>query len=85
VAADSFNRRLERMCRRETFSIFVTQLHLRAADWTGQVLEFQGIVSVLTSDWQTAKSICSQGIPLAVSQVTNFNAFAGFGTQRPIL
>jgi hypothetical protein len=25
------------------------------------------------------------GIPLAVSQVTNFNAFAGFGTQRPNL
>ena len=25
------------------------------------------------------------GIPLAVTQVTNFNAFAGFGTQRPNL
>ena len=23
------------------------------------------------------------GIPLAVTQTTNFNAFAGFGTQRP--
>jgi hypothetical protein len=23
------------------------------------------------------------GLPLAVTQVTNFNAFAGFGTQRP--
>ena len=25
------------------------------------------------------------GVPLAVTQVTNFNAFAGFGTQRPNL
>ena len=25
------------------------------------------------------------GLPLAVSQTTNFNAFAGFGTQRPNL
>jgi len=25
------------------------------------------------------------GLPLAVTQVTNFNAFAGFGTQRPNL
>jgi hypothetical protein len=23
------------------------------------------------------------GLPLAVTQITNFNAFAGFGTQRP--
>jgi hypothetical protein len=25
------------------------------------------------------------GLPLAISQITNFNAFAGFGTQRPNL
>ena len=25
------------------------------------------------------------GIPVAVTQITNFNAFAGFGTQRPNL
>ena len=27
----------------------------------------------------------ASGIPLAISQITNFNAFAGFGTQRPNL
>jgi hypothetical protein len=34
--------------------------------------------------WQLAGIATLQwGIPVAVTQVTNFNAFAGFGTQRP--
>jgi hypothetical protein len=33
--------------------------------------EFAGVVQL------------QSGLPLAVTQVTNFNAFAGFGTQRP--
>jgi len=36
--------------------------------------------------WELAGVIQLQsGMPLAVTQVTNFNAFAGFGTQRPNL
>src|SRR6185312_16731947 len=34
-------------------------------------LEFAGVITL------------QSGLPLAVTQVTNFNAFAGFGTQRP--
>jgi len=34
--------------------------------------------------WQLAAILTLQsGMPLAVTQNTNFNAFAGFGTQRP--
>jgi len=33
--------------------------------------EFAGVITM------------QSGLPLAVTQVTNFNAFAGFGTQRP--
>jgi hypothetical protein len=36
--------------------------------------------------WELAGVIQLQsGIPLAITQVTTFNAFAGFGTQRPNL
>ena len=35
-------------------------------------------------DWELSGVVTLQsGIPLAMTQVTNFNSFAGFGTQRP--
>jgi len=38
----------------------------------------------LPRDWTVAGIFTMQsGLPLPVTQVTNFNAFAGFGTQRP--
>ena len=38
------------------------------------------------SDWTLATVVTLQsGMPIAVTQTTNFNAFAGFGTQRPNL
>jgi len=33
----------------------------------------------------TGVAMLQSGLPLAVTQATNFNAFAGFGTQRPNL
>jgi hypothetical protein len=40
----------------------------------------------LARDWSIAGVVTLQsGIPVAVIQSTNFNAFAGFGTQRPNL
>jgi len=34
--------------------------------------------------WQlTGMMTLQSGVPLALTQITNFNAFAGFGTQRP--
>jgi hypothetical protein len=45
-----------------------------------------GFVGALARDWMVTGVVTLQsGIPLAVTQQTNFNAFAGFGTQRPNL
>ncbi|HSM86726.1 MAG TPA: TonB-dependent receptor [Candidatus Limnocylindrales bacterium] len=45
-----------------------------------------GWVGTLTDGWQIAGVISIQsGLPLAITQATNFNAFAGYGVQRPNL
>jgi hypothetical protein len=68
--ADSFNRRLERdLSTGDIPNVFV-------ASFTYDLplgFEFAGVIQL------------QSGIPLAVTQATNFNAFAGFGTQRPNL
>lgn len=39
---------------------------------------------MLTRDWSLTGVLTLQsGMPIAVTQATNHNAFAGFGTQRP--
>ena len=46
----------------------------------------RGILGALASDWTLTGLLTLQsGIPIAVTQTTNNNAFAGFGTQRPNL
>jgi hypothetical protein len=48
--------------------------------------EGSGFFGALVRDWMVTGVVTLQsGIPLAVTQQTNFNAFAGFGTQRPNL
>jgi hypothetical protein len=68
--ADSFNRKLERdLSNGDIPNVF-------AASFTYELpygFELAGVVQL------------QSGIPLAVTQATNFNAFAGFGTQRPNL
>ena len=45
-----------------------------------------GWLGALGRDWSVSGIVTLQtGVPVAVTQVTNFNAFAGFGTQRPNL
>jgi Carboxypeptidase regulatory-like domain/TonB dependent receptor len=45
-----------------------------------------GVVGALANGWTiTGIGTMQSGVPIAVTQVTNFNAFAGFGTQRPNL
>ncbi len=52
----------------------------------GRAYEGHGILGALGRDWTLATLVTLQsGIPVAVTQTTNFNAFAGFGTQRPNL
>ncbi len=42
------------------------------------------VAGKLAAGWEVAGIVSLQsGLPLAVTQVTNFNSFAGFGTQRP--
>ena len=83
--ADSYNRapRARRLDRRHP-----AQLRRRASSGTcrGAAAGDQphGLAGALLSGWQLAAIVTLQsGIPLAVTQATNFNAFAGFGTQRP--
>lgn len=68
--ADSFNRRLER----DYSNGDIPHVLVAHAIW-----EIPRTGGVTVSAIATLQS----GVPLAVTQVTNFNAFAGFGTQRP--
>jgi hypothetical protein len=46
----------------------------------------RGVVGAILRDWSVSAIVTLQsGLPLVVTQATNFNAFAGFGTQRPNL
>ncbi|CAA9414107.1 MAG: Oar protein [uncultured Pyrinomonadaceae bacterium] len=81
--ADSYNRRLERdVSNGDIPNVFVASFTYdfdffrNTRRLTGKFLKgwsINGIINV------------QSGIPLAITQVTNFNAFAGFGTQRPNL
>jgi hypothetical protein len=75
--ADSFNRRLERdLSTGDIPNVFVASFTYELPFGRGKKyggFELAGVVQL------------QSGIPLAVTQVTNFNAFAGFGTQRPNL
>lgn len=81
--ADSFNRKLERdLSTGDIPNVFV-------ASFTYDFNFFKntkGAVKKILNGWSAGGIINVQsGIPLAVTQTTNFNAFAGFGTQRPNL
>lgn len=84
-AADSFNRRLEKDVSTgnipHTFSSgFVYELpwgHKRA-------FALPRWLDAVAGGWQVAGIVRLQtGSPIAVTQATNLNAFAGFGIQRP--
>lgn len=68
--ADSFNRRLER----DVSTGDIPNVMVAHAIW-----ELPKTSGLTLSAIFTLQS----GIPLAVTQLTNFNSFAGFGTQRP--
>lgn len=68
--ADSFNRKGER----DDSTGDIPHLFVSSAIWEP------------AANWTLAGIVTLQsGIPVAVTQATNFNAFAGFGTQRPNL
>jgi hypothetical protein len=83
--ANGFNRRLDRDVSNGDIP------NATAVSWTyelpvgrGHMVNPSGVAGKFTNGWQIAGIVSIQsGIPLAVTQATNFNSFAGFGTQRP--
>lgn len=85
--ADSFNRRLER----DYSTGDIPHVFVASAVWdlpwgVNRGRQASGIVGGLINDWTVTGVVTLQsGVPLAIGQTTNNNAFAGFGTQRPNL
>jgi hypothetical protein len=84
-AADSFNKRLEKDVSTGNMphilsSGFVYELPFGR----GRARPLSGWKDALAGGWQLAGILRAQsGSPVAVTQATNLNAFAGFGIQRP--
>jgi hypothetical protein len=68
-AADSFDRALER----DHSTGDIPHVFVASGVWTFRDWTLSGILTL------------QSGMPVAVTQATNFNAFAGFGIQRPNL
>jgi hypothetical protein len=85
--ADSFNRSLERdYSTGDIPNYFVSSLIWEIPVGRGRPHELHGLWGVLANDWTTNGIVTLQsGMPIAITQATNFNAFAGFGVQRPTL
>jgi len=83
--ADSFNRRLEQdVSNGDIPNYFVASWVYDLPIGPGHRLHPSGWLGKLATGWQIAGiTTIESGIPLALTQTTNFNAFAGFGTQRP--
>jgi hypothetical protein len=83
--ADSFNRRLERdVSTGDISNIFVASYTYELPFGKGYRFKPSGLIGKLVDGWELSGIITAQsGLPLAVTQATNFNAFAGFGLQRP--
>jgi hypothetical protein len=85
--ADSFNRALER--DRSTGDIphvFVSSIVWDLPAGDGRARRLHGVLGAIANDWTLTSLVTLQsGVPVAVTQTTNFNAFAGFGVQRPNL
>jgi len=85
--ADSFNRKLERdVSNGDIPNVFVASFTYDLPVGKGNRFNPGGIAGAILSGFELAGVVTLQsGLPLAVTQATNFNAFAGFGTQRPNL
>ena len=85
--ADSFNRRLERdYSNGDIPHAFVASAVWNLPFGADRQSHPAGVVGALVNDWTLSGVLTVQsGVPLAIGQITNNNAFAGFGTQRPNL
>jgi Carboxypeptidase regulatory-like domain len=85
--ADSFNRKLERdYSTGDIPHVFVTSAVWDIPVGNGRRYQPGSIFGAVVNDWSVTGILTLQsGVPIAVAQGTNSNAFAGFGTQRPNL
>jgi len=83
--ADSFNLRRERdSSTGDIPNVFVASSTWEIPVGHGHDLNPGGVWGVLANGWQmTGIVLLQSGMPFAITQTTNFNAFAGFGVQRP--
>jgi hypothetical protein len=83
--ADSFNRRLERdVSSGDMPNVFSGSVTYDLPLGPGHGLGNSGLVGMLIGGWKVGAIVSIQsGLPLAVTQATNNNAFAGFSVQRP--
>ena len=84
-AADSFNKRLEKdVSTGNVPQILSSSFVYELPFGRGRVHSLSGWREALAGGWQLAGIVRMQsGSPVAVTQATNLNAFAGFGIQRP--
>ena len=84
-AADSYNRRLEKDRFHRQYSSRIRRIVcLGTSSGPGRRWNLSGWQNALAGGWQLAGIVRLQsGSPVAVTQATNLNAFAGFGIQRP--
>ena len=85
--ADSFNRQLERdYSTGDIPHVFVSSVVWDIPFGANRRGRVAGPLGALVNDWTLTGVLTLQsGVPLAIAQTTNNNAFAGFGTQRPNL
>jgi hypothetical protein len=85
--ADSFNRARERdYSTGDIPHVFVASAVWDLPAGAGRARHPHGLLGALANDWTVTTLVTLEsGIPIAVTQATNFNAFAGFGVQRPNL
>jgi hypothetical protein len=83
--ADSFNRSLERdYSTGDIPNVFVTSAVWDIPYGVNRANRMPGVLGAIVNDWSVTGILTLQsGVPVAISQTTNNNAFAGFGTQRP--
>jgi hypothetical protein len=85
--ADSFDRTLERdYSTGDIPHLFVSSVVWDLPYGAGRARQIPGVLGAIANDWSLSALVTLQsGVPVAVTQTTNSNAFAGFGVQRPNL
>jgi len=85
--ADSYNPSLERDASLGDMpNVTVGSIVYAIPMGRGHRIASTGVVAWLLGGWNVNGLVTVQsGMPFAITQATNFNAFAGFGTQRPTI